>query len=536
MNPFIDLAYGPALERLADLHGGREALVFGGRRWTFLDAKAEIDAASARFAGLGLRPGDHIAIWLPNRPEFIWCWLGATQAGFVPVILNTRLTEEEAAYQIAQSDSRAIVIPGDGAFRDFAGDLLRIAPELAACGLGQLESKRLPALRHVLACDSLSRPVPGIRERFLDPGGPMASVRLVEDWRAPGMIVYTSGTTALPKGAVLNQAGFRKAWDHGPRLKLTEQDRLYLTVPLFGILASLNGVLTFWTRGAAVVLVDRFEAGQAIASIEAERCTAAYLFPPMVEQILAHPDWANGRLTSLRTGLVASNDPGIQRRAIEQLGMRDLITSYGMTETSSACTRTHAEDSLDVKLETQGAALPDIEVQIADPETGVVLQPGAEGEILVRGYNVMLEYYNKPQETAAAIRPDGFFRTGDLGVLSPEGRLSFRRRIKDGYKHKGFNVATAEVEAALAQHPAVAAAAVVGVPDGANGEVGMAFVILRPGAALDEPALLGFLSQRLARFKLPAGILAVPEFPLTAGTAKVKKGELRTRAIASRAG
>lgn len=532
-NPYKDLAYGPSMTLMAGRFADREALVFGGRRWSFAQAKAEIDGASARLVAAGLAPGDKVAVWLPNRPEFIWYWLGAAQIGLVPVILNTRLKQEEAAYQIGQSDSRAIVIPGDGAFRDFAGDLLSVCPELGQ-GRTAMPGSRFPRLELVLLCEPTRQPIAvGVElARLAAEAARITLPSLVTDASAAGMICYSSGTTALPKGAVLNHTGFRKAWDHGPRFHQTPDDRLYLGVPLFGILASINGVLTFWSRGGAVVLDERFEPGRAIELIERERCKVAYLLPPMLEQIISHPSFSRERLAHLRTGLIATNSAEIQKVAVEKLGMREVFTSYGMTETSSACTRTFSDDPLEVRLETQGRPLPDIEVRIGDVETGAPLPPGEEGEVQVRGYNVMLGYYNKPAETVAAFTADGFFRTGDLARLDAEGRLQFQRRIKDGYKYKGFNVSTSEVEAAILAHPDVKAAAVVGLPDGMNGEVGAAFVIGHGSAPVDAEALVAFLRPRLAGYKLPAHVFQVEEFPLTAGTQKVRKFQLRELAIA----
>lgn len=531
MNPFIGLAYGPSMALVAQQHSDRLALVWGRRRFSFAEAKREVDRASAAIARLGLVKGDKLAIWLPNRPEFIWNWLGAAQIGVVPVVLNTRLRIDEVAYQLEQSDSRAVVIPGDGAFRDFLGDLESICPEIEAGALAAGRAARLPRLERVLALDPVAHAPAGMDDWSSPPMEDWSLPPFETDPGAPGMIAYSSGTTALPKGAVLNQSAFRKAWDHGERFEQTPEDRLFLAVPLFGILANLNGILTFWTRGSAVVLESRFEPGRALDLIESERCTAAYFLPSMVDQMLGHPAFRPERVASLRTGIIVTTDPALTRRAVEALGMDEFITTYGMTETSSVCTRTHCRDPLDVRLKTHGKPLPDIEVRIGDTETGEEVPPGTEGEIQVRGYNLMLGYYRKPAETAAAMTPDGFFRTGDLGVRRTDGRFVFLRRIRDSYKHKGFNVSTAEVEAAIAAHSDIAAAAVLGVPDGANGEVGVAFVIPRDGRTIEPQALLELLRPRLASYKLPARIFTITEFPRTSGTDRVQKFRLRELAL-----
>lgn len=531
MNPFLGKSYALALAELCDRFAGREALVFEDRRFLFNDVRHEINGASVRLHGLGLQRGDKIAIWMPNRPEFIWYWLGAMQIGLVPVVLNTRLRLEEAAYQIDQSDSRAMIIPGEGAFRDFVGDLLALCPELRERPLHAGGASRLPKLANVIALDRIAERPAGITD-WSDGAIPDSPLPAIEaDPNVPGMIVYSSGTTALPKGAVLNQTGLRKAWDHGERFAQTEDDRLYLAVPLFGILANVNGVLTCWSRGSCVVLERRFEPARAIDIIERERCTLAYLFPIMIEQIANHPGFSLERVATLRSGIIVGTDPMAMRRAATALGMPGFFTSYGMTETSSACTRCYSTDPMEIRETTHGLPLPDIEIAIRDIETGGELGPNAEGEICVRGYNVMLGYYNNPDATAAAFTADGFFRTGDLGYKTPEGRLVFLRRIKDGYKHKGFNVSTAEVEKAIAEYPGISQVAVVGVPDPLAGEVGAAFVIGEGGKRIEPTELKAFLKPKLASYKMPAHVFQVDEFPLTAGTAKVRKFQLRNMAL-----
>ncbi len=519
-NPFIGKSYATALNELAVRFAGREALVFEGRRWTFRDAKREIDAISARLGSLGLQRGEKISLWLPNRPEFIWYWLGAVQVGIVPVVLNNRMKLDEVAYQIDQSDSVAIVIPGDGAFRDFLGDVQTLRTD-----------GRLPKLKHVVLLDAVAQLPAGAVDWSKPATGNLPLPEFVTDAKAAGFIVYSSGTTALPKGAVLNQTGLRKAWDHGERFGQTENDRFLMVVPLFGILANVNGILTAWSRGSCVVLEAQFEPQRIIEVIERERCTVAYLFPVMIEKIVEHPSYRPERTASLRTGILVGTDTAAMKRVADDLRMPGYFTSYGMTETSSACTRCYSDDPVEIRQTTHGLPMPDIEVEIRDIETGVKLKPRQEGEVCVRGYNVMIEYYNKPVETAAAFTKDGFFRTGDLGYMTEEGRLVFLRRIKDGYKHKGFNVSTAEVEKVISDHPDVAEAAVVGLPDKLVGDIGVAFVIAQPGKTVDPATLGAWLKPKLSSFKLPAHIFMVDEFPLTAGTGKVQKFKLRDMAI-----
>ncbi len=532
MNPFKGLTTGEAVALLARQHGERLALSFHGRDWTFAQVRDEAAAAAARLHSIGIRAGDKVAVWLPNRPEFLWYWLGAGQMGAVAVTLNTRLQPVEFTYQIDQSDSKAVIVPGGTDDRDFLGDLAGVCPELLTGTPGALNCAALPKLRHVVALDPFDAGYKGVTD-WSQPAGKLPPAPPARDPLAPSLIAYSSGTTALPKGAMLNHSVFRKAWDHGERFNQTADDCLYLCVPMFGILSSINGVLTFWSRGSAVILDDRFDAARMLGNLQERRCTAVYVLPLMIDKMLEHPDFGQYDLSRLRTGIVLSIDPVVFRKAANQLGMREVFTSYGMTETSSAATRTYWHEPLEERITAHGKPLPDIEVRVADPDTNAVLPRGEEGEIQVRGYNVTLGYYNKPEETRRAFAEDGWFKTGDLGIHRADGSIKFLRRVKDGYKHNGFNVATAEVEAALLEHPAVQAVAVTDLPHARFGAVGAAFVVRAEGASPREQEIIEFARGRLASFKVPAHVFFVDEFPLTAGTGKVQKFKLRETALAA---
>lgn len=531
-NPYIGLTYAQAWDRLVSEWGDQEALVFGGRRWSFAAAREEINRASARLASLGLKNGDTVAIWMPNRPEFLWYWFGAAQMGLMAVFLNTRLRQEEFVYQIAQSDARLVIVPGGGAFRDFLGELCNVCPELARNPAGKLNAAAFPKLQAVVSCDPLAEPLPGV----LDWSAPAEAALPVPppamDHDRPALIAYSSGTTALPKGAMLTHCIWRKAYDGGDRIGLSAEDGLYLCVPLFGVLGSLNGVLTFWSHGARIVLDERFDTERALNALVNERLSAMHLLPAMIEQMTTHPRFKQFDLSRLRCGVVLSSDPDVLRAAAERLGVRGVVTGYGLTESTGLVTRVWWTDPLEERLQSQGRPLPDCLIRVVDPDSGKDLPPGELGEIWIGGYSVMHGYYNKPVETAASITADGWLKSGDAGYLLPDGRLVFKHRLKDGYKHKGFNVSTPEVESVAAKHPAVRAVAVVGVPDRLWGETGVAFVIPKPGAAFDGEEFLAFMRERLAGFKVPGRVYAVEAFPLTGGTEKIQKFKLREQAIA----
>jgi len=531
-NPFLGITYGAALARLAALHGDREALVFDHRRFTFAELKAEADRHSASLWALGLRPNDKVAMWLPNRVDYVFFWLGACQIGLIGVMLNTRLKRDEIAYQLGQSDSRALIVPGAGAFRDFLADIFALCPEIASTTPSTFASAAFPELRRVICCDPPPHEFPGLTDwpatlRSAPPMPPPAT-----DPDTPALLSYSSGTTALPKGALITHCIWRKAWDMGARIDLAQDDCLYLTLPMFGSMATMNGFLQFWVRGARVVLEDHFDARKCLATIDAERCTVIHLLPTMVQRMCAHPERQRFRLDSLRVAFVLSIDLAILGMVEDDLGVRSVLTGYGMTETSTVVTRNRWDDPREVRFTTQGKPLPGLEIMIADPESGAPLPAETAGEVLVRGYAVTPGYYRKDAEFAKVMRSDGWFRTGDKAVLTAEGRISFQSRLGDDYKSRGFNVSPSEIEAVMATHPMVHAVAVVGVPDTEHGTVGVAFVIPRQGQHCDESEMLEFLRPKLANFKIPRHVLSVSEFPLTEATGKVQKFKLRQLAVA----
>ncbi len=530
VNPYEGLTYGQAVARLASEHGQELALVFRDRRWTFAEVKAEIDRAAQRLASLGLKRGDTVALWMPNRPEFLWYWMGAAQSGLIAVFLNTRLKRDEFLYQIAQSKSRALITAGSGAFRDFVGELAAACPEIATGQPGALNVAALPDLRHLIALDKLNQPVAGVTD-WSTPPAPGAPAPREENPDRPALIVYSSGTTALPKGAMLSHCIWRKAYDGGVRFEITPRDRLFLCVPLFGVMGCLSGVLMFWSHGAGIVLEERFDPTRCLMLAEREGCTCMHLLPAMIEDLLAHPAFPTTDLSRVRAGIVLSNDPAVMRKAADRLGVKGASSGYGMTETTGLVTRAWLDAPLEQRLKSHGTPLPGCQIRVVDPDTGRDAPVGQTGEIWVGGYSVMKGYFNKPKETAEAITPDGWLRTGDAGHMNPDGSLTFLHRLKDGYKHNGFNVATPEIEMAMLQHPAVGAAAVVGIPHDRYGEIGIAFAVPRPGAALDTDDLMAFLRARLASFKLPAHIVAATEFPRTAGTDKIQKFKLKEIAL-----
>ncbi len=530
-NPFHNATYAQALAMLSARHGERDALVFRDQRFSFADLRREADAASRRFAALGLKPGDKVGILMPNRPEFIWSWLGAAQMGLVCVMLNTRLRRDEIAYQLGQSDCRAVVVTEAGDGPDFLIALADLCPGLRDGSPGAIAGEALPLLDFVIVCEDTNRGYSGALTWAGLDSSSVAMPDMAYDPVSPAIISYSSGTTALPKGAMISHCLWRKAWDIGIRVDLTADDCLYLAIPMFGSMATMNGIAPYWVRGAKVVLGEQFDAGACLAAIAREKVTGMHVLPPILRQLLAHEDFRRTDTSSLRLAYTLSIDPEILAQVEDELGVPGTITGYGMTETTTVVTRNRWDDPRKVRHATQGWPLPDLEVAIIDPATLAPMPAGEPGEIWVRGYSIMLGYYKKPEETGRAINPEGWLRTGDWGRQDETGRVTLLGRLGDTYKSRGFNVSPAEVEAVLERHPCVEACAVVGVPDDRHGEVGIAFVVAATGEGVQESELLGYLKPKIAAYKMPARVFFIEALPLTSGTGKVQKFKLRGEAL-----
>jgi fatty-acyl-CoA synthase len=347
-------------------------------------------------------------------------------------------------------------------------------------------------------------------------------------------ILYTSGSTALPKGVTLTHGGIiENGFNIGERMHLTAADRLWLAVPLFWSFGSANALPAIVTHGGCAVLQESFEPGEALALLEEERCTVYYGMANMERALLEHPDRPRRRLDHMRTGLTIGLPEDIQM-TMEALGARELCNVYGSTETYGNCAVTDAHDPLDERLHTQGLPLPGMRIRVADPETGRPLPAGAVGELCVAGW-VTPGYFQAPEQNAAAFDADGYFHTGDLGLIGADGRVRFRGRLKEMIKTGGINVAPLEVEEVLLQHPAVKQVYVVGVPDRQRDEAVAAVLELHEGATADAAALTAFCRERLASYKVPTRLVFKKDdaFPRTP-TGKIHKPGLRAELSADR--
>ncbi|MER7397098.1 FadD3 family acyl-CoA ligase [Streptomyces sp. NPDC000151] len=531
-DPRADLEFGsiPRLVRAAAArHGGREAVVEGRARVSYAELGARVERAAAACIAAGVAPGDRVAVWAPNTADWIVSALGAVSAGAVLVPVNTRFKGAEAAYVLRRTRARLLFVTGTFLGTSYVASLRRATAE----GTGRGPLPGLPDLRDavVLADDA---PV-GFRtwREFLAGGArvPAAEVRERADAVAPedpSDIVFTSGTTGRPKGAVITHARSLRAYGVWSELAgLREGDRYLIVNPFFHTFGYKAGVLACLLRGATMVPQPVFSADTALANIAAERITVLPGPPSLHQQLLDHPARGRHDLSTLR--LVVTGAAVVPLRLVErlrgELGIATVLTAYGLSESSGVVTMCRRGDPPEVIAGTSGRAIPDTEVRVVDAE-GRAVPPGRPGEVRVRGYHVMTGYFEDPEGTARAVTPDGWLCTGDVGVLDEAGNLRITDRIKDMFIVGGFNAYPAEIEQLLLRHPDIADAAVIGIPDARLGEVGRAYVVRRPGATVSADEVLVWSRREMANYKVPREVMFLPELPRNA-SGKVLKASLR---------
>ncbi len=507
-----------------------EALVFGDRRVTYAELDARVERFARALAVLGVRPGENVAVLLPDSVDYTVAVLAALRAGARAVPVNLRFKETELRHLIADSDAVLLVTTGREDGRPAAGTLVPTAlPGLSSQQPGSLRLPEAPLLRDVLWLDG--EPPPGSRSLAGIPvtaGGPVEAAAINADDIA--MIMYTSGTTSRPKGAMITHDALgRQARCLGAEcFLLTPQDRMWTPLPMFHT-GGLMSLLACIATGASYVHAGPFDAGRALGQLERERITVAMpVFELFWMPVLDHPRLAEADLSSLRMVQVAAV-PAKQRIMQARFPHAVIVQSSGMTESTSYFAFNRATDPEEVRLSTGGYPLPTVEVRVIDLETGQDARPGQYGETLLRGAACFAGYYNAPDLTAEVFDDDGWFHTGDIGVFDHAGHYTFVGRVKDMLKVGGENVAAAEVEDFLSQHPAVRLVQVVAAPDRRYGEVPAAFVELNPGAEVDlatlEQELIGFCLDKIATFKIPRYVRVMSAWPMSGS--KVQKFRLR---------
>lgn len=495
-------------------------LVGGDRRLSYAGFAAAVEEAARALHAAGVRAGDRVGILMGNRPEWLVIDFATMSLGAIAVGLNTWATPHELAYQLGHAGVKLLAV--EPAFRNT--DCLALVAEARRIGDG------LPALQSVVCCDRangdgltgydalIARAAEVPAEVVRD-----AAARVGE--RDVACLLYTSGSTALPKGVPLLHGGLiDNMWEIGERQHLGPDDRLWLAVSLFWSLACVNALFAHLTHGASFVLQPQFDAAEALELIARERCTVFYGTPNMALALWEHPARTQHDLSSLRTGVTIGTPAQVER--VAALGVTKICNVYGLTEAYGNSAVTDADLPLEVRVQTVGRALGGVEIRILDGATGEPLAAGQVGEIALRG-NVTPGYWNDPERTAEVMTADGFFRTGDLGLLDADGFLYYRGRLKEMVKTGGINVAPAEVEEKLSAHPAVELAFVTGIPDERFDEALAAVIVTRRGQTVTAEELVQHCRATMAAYKTPRHwrFVEATTLPLTT-TGKLQRNRL----------
>ena len=517
--PLLEKTISQALADTAASFPDREALVVCHqnvrRTWSELDGEATRVARG--LAGLGLAAGDRAGIWASNCIEWILMQHAASRAGVVLVNVNPAYRSHELRYVLQKSRIRALFLRE----RDARANYRAILDD-------SVDGEALP-LEHVvwLGEPSWDAMIAGGRDFPRD----TATTHDVAN------IQYTSGTTGSPKGVLLTH---HNLLNNGKAISLamraTEQDRICAPVPLYHCFGSVIASMVSVVTGATLILPSaQFDVLATLQAVHQERATAVYGVPTMFIAELVHPDFEQFDLTSLRTGVMAGAPCPIEvmRTVVERMHCRELTICYGQTESSPVITMSRADDPMEIRVTTIGAALANTEVQIADPETGERLPIGEQGELCTRGYLVMKGYDGDPEATAAVIDSEGWLHTGDLAAMRPDGYFSFRGRAKDTIIRGGENIYPREVEDFLHTHPKIADVYVIGIPDARLGETVLAWVQLKPGESAAAEEIQAFCKGKIAYFKVPQYVRFVDDFPMTV-TKKIQKFLMREQEIRER--
>lgn len=511
------------LARSVAQHGDHTAILEEDQAVSFSQLQHSALQVTASLISLGVQPGDRVAIWAPNGSQWIIAALGIHCAGAVLVPVNTRMKGSEAGYVLARSGARVLFCVGQ-----FLGTHY---PDL-------LNASRPESLAHIVVisdarADELSWPAFIANGSAADPHGKQAQARAdAVRGEMPSDLMFTSGTTGNPKGVLAGHAqNLRAIAGWAEAMGLCADDRYLIVNPFFHAMGYKAGWLAALIAGATIIPLQVFDSAVILQTIERLRISVLPGPPTVFHGLLADPGLPRADLSSLRASITGSTTipPSLIQRMRDELGFKVVLTGYGLTESCGFATLTNRDDEPERVASTCGRAMPGVELKIVD-ESGEPAPVGVSGELLIRGYNVMQGYFDDPQATAEVIDEHGWLRTGDIGLIDAAGYLRITDRLKDMYIAGGFNCYPAEIERLIAAHPGVAQVAVVGVADERMGEVGRAFIVLRPDAQLGAQELVSWCRAAMANYKVPRYVDFVQSLPVNPG-GKVLKRELKAVAI-----
>ncbi len=540
MREWQQITLGEQMDLSVQDYGKSEFMVHGKRRYTFQQTRELVDQLAKGLLDLGIQRGDNVSVWMTNYPEFIISWFALAKIGAAMIPINTRYKSEEVHYIVRQSESKALIMADKFLNIDYVEMIYRLCPELKLSKGPSTRFDKLPKLEYVICLSDEKYPGMYSFRTVLNQGLKIDDKVLRDRQKDVGVednvvIVYTSGTTGRPKGAVHSHMILKNEFRITKWLGVRQGDRYLAYLPFFHVGGGFSVIFPCLLAGACLILMDHFDVEEALRLIQREKCTVISGIPTHFIMMMEHARFSEYDISTARAGWVGGSQVtkevalGIKNK----MGMKDMVVVYGMTETTSVTTFTKVGDSIEHITQTDGLPISnDFELKIVDVNSGKEASLGEEGEILVRGDIVMKEYYKMPEETARAIDKEGWFHTGDLAKRLDDGYIKITGRLKDMFIVGGTNTYPAEIEAFFQGHPKVKQVYVTGVPDHRLGEVGAAFVELKERQEASPEEIIEFCKDKIANYKIPRYILFMREedWPLTP-SGKIQKFKLRSKVI-----
>lgn len=535
----IPHTFPQVLDRVVELFPNQLAFDYTTEDYTrtYKEFRDDVDAFAKSLIAMGVKKGDHVAIWATNVSQWFLTFWASVRIGAVLVTVNTAYKVHEAEYLLRQSDTHTLVMVDGYKDSNYIEIINEICPELKASAPGQLKSKRLPFLKNIITCQS---EVPGCYtwKSALEAGKDVPQEEVLQRSAAIQQddvcnMQYTSGTTGFPKGVMLthrNVVNNGKAI--GDCMDLSIKDHMMIQVPMFHCFGMVLAMTASMTHGTTMSPIPYFSPRVSLDCLSRKQITCFHGVPTMFIALLEHPDFAKADFSHMRTGIMAGSPCPVKamQDVVDKMHMNEICITYGLTESSPACTMSKTTDSLEARINTVGAAIYGVECKVIDPETGEDLPDNMDGEFVARGYNIMKGYYKMPEATAAAIDKDGWLHSGDLARRLPNGYYKITGRIKDMIIRGGENIYPKEIEEFLYSYDKVKDVQVIGVPDKQYGEEIMAWIVPKEGVEITAEELREFCLSRMAKHKCPKYFHFVTEFPMNAA-AKVLKYKMREMAI-----
>ncbi len=535
----IDYTFPDILDRVCDEFPEQYAFRYTELDYTrtYPEFREDVDNFARALLAMGVKKGDHIAIWATNVPAWYITFWATTKIGCVLVTVNTAYKIHEAEYLLRQSDTHTLVMVDGYKDSDYVGIIKELCPELETCKPGELDSEKFPFLKNIITVESKQKgcyswdEAMSLAEKV--PYSDVEKIRKTIDKHDVANMQYTSGTTGFPKGVMLTHYNvINNGKAIGDCMDLSTADRMMIQVPMFHCFGMVLAMTASVTHGVTMSPITAFSPRKGLACINKEKITCFHGVPTMFIAMLGHEDFEKTDFSHMRTGIMAGSPCPIKtmQEVIEKMHMPEICITYGQTEASPATTMSKTTDSIETRVNTVGAPIFGVECKIVDPETNEELPDNVDGEFVARGYNIMKGYYKMPEATAAAIDSEGWLHSGDLARRTPEGYFKITGRIKDMIIRGGENIYPKEIEDFLYTHPKIKDVQVIGVPDKDYGEEIMACIILKDGETSTQEEMKQYVMDHMAKHKVPRYVDFVDSFPMNAA-GKILKYKMREAAV-----